>query len=361
MLEIGSNKPGREPRRFDLHQLVLTSAAFDRPTEYRTHMTNPLPRGTIVASGTFGPWEVGDPTLTPLTGEYTFAKADLSTIKGIRGMLDSEGRFSGRLAQINVEGVTRTPDFGLDIGGKPVPLTTTYSAVVDGTEGDTRLTSVDAVLGHSKLTAKGGIVHIGSDKRLTVQLDVTVADGNLDDVLRLALDDDPPAMSGGLALDSHLELPPGDADVTMRLEMKGHFVVGSARFSSDTIQSKIDEISRRGRGKPEEASVQNVASGLTGSFSLHGGVLRLSDVAFAVRGAVIRMAGTYSLPRRTLDFTGTARMDARASEMMTGWKRFPMKLVDPLLAKDGAGTVLPIRVTGPVDKPDFRVEIGKIF
>ena len=54
-------------------------------------------------------------------------------------------------------------------------------------------------------------------------------------------------------------------------------------------------------------------------------------------------------------------MDAHASEMVTGWKRIPLKILDPILAKDGAGTVLPIHIFGPVAKPEFKVEMKKIF
>jgi len=84
-------------------------------------------------------------------------------------------------------------------------------------------------------------------------------------------------------------------------------------------------------------------------------------VSFAVRGADIQMAGRYRLLPGTLDFAGTARLQAHVSEMVTGWKRLPLKILDPLFSRDGAGTVLPISVTGPASKPDFKVEVGKIF
>ena len=94
---------------------------------------------------------------------------------------------------------------------------------------------------------------------------------------------------------------------------------------------------------------------------LGGGVLSLRRVSFAVHGANIEMAGRYRLVPGTVDFTGTARLDAHVSEMVSGWKRLPLKILDPLFSHDGAGTVLPISVTGPASKPDFKVEIGKIF
>jgi hypothetical protein len=359
LLEIGSSKPGRDPRQFEIRKLTLTDAAFDRPTAYQATLTNPIPKGLIESRGTFGPWQPDAPSLTPLTGKYTFA-ADLNSIKGLGGHLDSTGAFEGRLEQITTKGTTNTPDFSLDIGGQPVPLTTEFVAIVDGTNGDTILDAVKATIGRTHLTARGGVVHMPGPKGRTVELDVTIDDGRLEDMLRLAIEGKPD-MTGHLKLKTHLEVPPGEASVPLRLRLKGQFHVATARFSSDTVQAKIDELSRRARGKPEDKGIENVASDLDGAFVLGNGLMRLSQIAFAVRGAAINLNGTYSMTHRTVDFAGTARMDAHASDMVTGWKRIPMKVLDPILAKDGAGTVLPIHIFGPVAKPEFKVEVKKIF
>jgi hypothetical protein len=296
-----------------------------------------------------------------LTGDYEFRDADLGTIKGIGGMLESTGRFTGVLERIVAQGATKTPDFSLDVGGTPMPLDTVYTAIVDGTNGDTFLKPVRAILGRTRMTADGGIVHTPGRKGRTVELDVLIEDGRLEDVLRLAIDSTPPAMSGALKMKTRLELPPGDRPVPRRLYLKGEFHVASARFASNKVQNKIDELSRRGRGRPADRVVDNVASDLQGRFELKDGVLTLSPVSFSVRGALIQMRGRYSLVHSTLDFTGTARLNARLSEMVTSWKRFPLKILDPLFAKEGAGAVFPIRVSGPVKKPEFKVEIKKVF
>lgn len=360
-LAIGSRKPDRPPRMFAIHDLTLLDAAFDRPTKYDARLTNPIPTGTVLAKGTFGPWDADEPTQSPLTGEFAFKDADLGTIKGIGGKLESTGRFSGVLERIVAQGTSHTPDFSLDIGGKPLPLDTVYTALIDGTNGDTFLKPVRAVLGRTHMTAEGGIVHTPGRQGRTIELDVVIDDGRIEDVLRLAVDSSPPDISGALRMKTRLELPPGDQEVPRRLYLKGEFRVASARFASTKVQSRIDELSRRGRGRPEDSKVDNVASDLQGRFELKGGVLTLSPVSFAVRGAQIQMAGRYSLVRSTLDFSGTARMNARVSQMVSGWKRLPLKIIDPLFAKDGAGAVFPISVSGPVKKPEFKVEIKKIF
>jgi uncharacterized protein involved in outer membrane biogenesis len=361
VLEVASRKPDRLPRAFLIHDLILTDAAFDRPVRYDAHLTNPIPAGTIDARGTFGPWNADEPTLTPLTGTYTFADADLGTINGSGGTLQSTGRFFGRLERINVTGTTTTPNFTLEIGGEAVPLDTTFTAIVDGTNGDTILNPVHATLGRTHLTAAGGIVHTPGRKGRTVSLTVSIEHGRLEDVLRLAIDAEPPAISGALTLQTRFELPPGSQEVPERLYLKGQFRVASARFSSTKVQDKIDELSRRGRGRPGDKTVDNVASDLRGNFVLDNGRLTLTPVSFGVRGALIHLQGVYSLTHRRVDFAGTARLDARVSQMVTGWKRLPLKIFDPIFARDGAGTVLPIRIVGPVRKPEFKVEVRKIF
>jgi hypothetical protein len=60
-----------------------------------------------------------------------------------------------------------------------------------------------------------------------------------------------------------------------------------------------------------------------------------------------------------LNFKGELRLKAKASETQTGWKRLVLKIFDPLLDAPGAGTVLPISITGTKDAPKFSADIKK--
>ena len=124
----------------------MSSLGLRQQMPFKAELTNPIPKGSIETSGTFGPWQREDPGATPLAGRYTFDDADLDTIKGIGGILDSTGDFSGQLNRIAVKGQTSTPDFHIDISGQPIPLNTKFEAVVDGTDGDTYLNDVSATL-----------------------------------------------------------------------------------------------------------------------------------------------------------------------------------------------------------------------
>ena len=232
---------------------------------------------------------------------------------------------------------------------------------MDGTNGDTILHDVDARLASTSIKAKGGILHTPGRKGRTVVLEATIDKGQLPDVLRLALDDKEPFMNGFVSLRSLLNLPPGDRRVVDRLELDGEFTIDQMRFASDAVQDKVDDFSRRGRGRPSDATIQNVASTMRGGFRLKDGVLRFSGLRFGVRGALVQLNGYYVLRGGALDFRGSVRLDAKASQTMTGWKSVVAKAIDPLLAKDGAGTVLPIRITGTAKQPKFGVEMKKIF
>jgi hypothetical protein len=68
------------------------------------------------------------------------------------------------------------------------------------------------------------------------------------------------------------------------------------------------------------------------------------------------MQGVYDIKAQTLDFSGTARLDAHVSQMVTGWKSLLLKPVDPFFAKNGAGTFVPIKVGGTTAHPAIGLD-----
>jgi hypothetical protein len=61
---------------------------------------------------------------------------------------------------------------------------------------------------------------------------------------------------------------------------------------------------------------------------------------------LVLMNGVYSLDGNLFEFKGHVRTDATASQMVTGWKSWLLKPVDPFLKKNGAGLELPIAISG---------------
>ena len=58
------------------------------------------------------------------------------------------------------------------------------------------------------------------------------------------------------------------------------------------------------------------------------------------------MKGSYGLQSEEIDFAGDVRLDARVLQTMTGVKRVLMVPIDPLFKKNGAGTYLPVNISG---------------
>ena len=55
-------------------------------------------------------------------------------------------------------------------------------------------------------------------------------------------------------------------------------------------------------------------------------------------------------------------MDATISEAagVGGMKGFFLKAVDPIFRKKGAGALVPIKVGGTREKPEFGLDVGKV-
>ncbi len=361
LLVVPSN-PDKLPLEFTLHEVTLKDFGFDRSSAYTAQVTNPKPTALIQAEGRIGPWDAADLATTPIAGAYLLANGDLGSIKGLGGHLQSSGRFQGTFARIRVEGTTASANFHLQLAGNDVRLDTHYIALVDGTSGDTTLEQVDARLGSSRLTARGSITSTPGSKRRTIALQVAATDAKLEDLLRLAIGGavEPP-MTGLLNLDTSFLLPPSEEEVPLRLRLSGQFRITGGQFASDLVQDKVDELSRRGRGQPGNQRVNNVLSTFGGSFSMNAGVLTLPRLRFSVNGARVDLTGNYRLPTATMAFRGTLRLDAPVSKTVSGFKSVLLKAVDPLFRRNGAGTQLPIAITGTVRAPSLRVEPGRIF
>jgi hypothetical protein len=363
-LVLGTNKPGKVPLEFDIHNLQLQSIGAGQPMRFHAILTNPKPIGDIDSSGHFGPFDAHSPGDTPVDGIYSFTHADLNSIKGIGGILSSQGKYAGTLDNIVVDGETNTPDFEVDSGGHPMPLHTKFHAIVDGTNGDTYLQPVDAMLAHTHILAKGDVVRAPQGGH-NITLDVTVGPARMEDVLQLGVKTLPPLMSGDLKMKTKFFLPPGPDSVTQKLQLKGNFSVSNVTFASDKVQSKVDELSLRSQGHAKEAKEMNkenplsIQSQMSGQFQLANGKATFPSLKFNVPGADISLQGLYTMDGKEYDFHGDARLTAKVSQLTTGWKSILLKPVDPFFSKNGAGTEVPIRITGSRNSPKFGLDFGR--
>ena len=350
-LTILPRAPGKEPLVFDIQKLTLY-AGSGASMHYQAQLMNAKPPGLIQAEGDFGPWLNDDPGGTPLNGHYTFSHADLSVFNGISGFLSSTGHFAGNLQNINAEGTTDTPDFALRDAGHPVHLVADYKAVIDGTNGQTLLQPVNAQFRHTHIVCRGGIVQKPGEKAKTVDLDGTVKNGRLEDVLYLATRSKQP-MTGVLNFTSKIIIPPGNVDVVKKLQLAGNATVQDMLFTNPGVQQKLNGLSNRAQGHPKAGDTGNIPSALTAKFSMNEGTIQFASLTFTIPGAQLFLTGSYGILNEGLDFKGEARTEAKPSQMTTGIKSVLLKAVDPFVAKQGAGAVLPVHIGGTREHPMF--------
>ena len=349
----------KDPKIWDIASLEMTNLRAGEPATFTASLTNPIPEGTIETTGSFGPWQPDEPGDTPVAGDYTFA-ADLSSIEGLEGDLSAVGKMQGTIDRISTTGQTRTEKFRLtEINGDPLPLTTAYEAIVDGTKGDVELQRVDVHLGRSEFIAKGVVEGTKGVKGKRTVLNVKSSNANLGELLRFASKGAEPPAYGRLRLDTAFDLPQGKQPILNRLRLEGSVRAERVTFTNDVVQDKIDLLSRKAQGRPNDASIDEVASSVATKFELRDGVLTYEALSFNVQGADVRLAGTHSLRSKSLNLAGEVLLKATVSQTMTGYKSWLLKPFDSLFKKNGAGTRLVIRVGGTQDQPKVGLEIGK--
>jgi len=368
-LTLVPGNPAKLPLIFDIQSINLTHITQNGAMNFDAVLSNPRPKGLISSQGTLGPWMITDPGTTPVAGSYRFEHADLSVFRGIAGILDSTGNYGGTLRELIVDGQTDTPDFSLDHFGTPEPLHTDFHARVDGTNGDTWLEPVNAILGHSHFVARGKVVQIttraSKDGPLLhaghqIVLDLHIDNGEMADFLRLTSRNGDPLLTGNLDLRTNLELHPGLAPVHQRLRLKGRFLLQDAHFTSSKVQDRIGKLSLRSQGKPKEAksdSPPDVGSTMASDFTMAAGKIHLPDLVYTIPGAEIDLHGDYGVDQGALNFRGTARMSATVSQMVGGWKGVLLKPVDRFFKKDGAGTKVGVHIEGSRDDPQFGLDL----
>jgi hypothetical protein len=357
-LDMLPSNPEKPIHQFLIHQLVMHHVGRGQPAPFEATLSNPAPPGEIHVKGNFGPWQPKEPRTTPVSAAYTFDHADLSVFKGVSGILSSVGQFGGPLENLQVEGETTTPDFAVTSGGHPMMLETRFSATVDGTNGDTLLHPVVARLGGSTLVCNGSVVNVPDRKGKEILLEVAAQNARIQDLLRLAVPGAKSPLTGVVNLHTKFDLPPaseGGGEVVDRLKLQGEFGIGEVVFTDPGVRQKVESLSDRAQGRPNDQHEDDPLSQLKGNFALGGGTITLRDLGFSVAGANVSLDGTYGLRSQDLDFHGIAQLQAKPSQMVTGFKSTLLKPFDHFFRKNGV-TQIPIKVTGKREHPSFGLD-----
>ncbi len=274
---LETDKPDKLPMTFAIAHLKLRNLMAGKPVEFEAELTNPKPTGEIRTEGRFGPWAMDDPGQSPVEGKYQFQHANLGEFKGIAGILSSNGSYKGTLHEISVDGESMVPEFWLTQFGGKLPLHTNFQARVDGTNGDTWLDRVDAMLGTTRFTTSGKVVRVklndtskpdaskrnaepaetgfvqeGQKAGHVIDVKLDVPHGRMEDFMRLVSKTGNPPITGVVATRATLHIPPGDDPVNKRLKLDGNFKLDNAMFTSEKVQGRVVELSMRAQGHPDQ-------------------------------------------------------------------------------------------------------------
>ena len=153
---------------------------------------------------------------------------------------------------------------------------------------------------NTSLVARGGVYEVPNVKGRVVRLDIDMENGQLEDLMRLAVNTPKPTMTGTLHLKTAFELPPGKTDVVEKLKLNGRFSIERGHFTNDDVQKKINDMSKRASARMSEPTDVKVTSNFAGRFRLGDGTLALSDVAFDIPGALVQLDGSTGCGRGRL-------------------------------------------------------------
>lgn len=364
-LVLESSDASKLPIVFDFNKLIVVDPGKNLPFDYETILTNPKPIGEIHSVGHINPWDFASPRDTPVDGNFTMDRVDLSTVSGLEGHLTASGRITGSLGQMAVHGITDSPDFALDISAHPFAAHNEFEALVDGTNGNVALQSVEGRFLHSVIEANGLVTRVdGPEPGHFIAIDFHLRNGRAEDLLTLFDKTPPPMLAGSMSTSGHVDVPPGKQRLVLKMRVRGTASIDAAHWSNPALQEKVDAFSLRaqdvgkaGQAIHDPAASPIVASAMTGSFTIRNGNIDIANLIYKLKGATLIMDGTYPLVSHQIDFHGVARTVASASHLESGWKSLLLKPVSPFLHKHGAGTELPVSFTGDKSHPAFALDL----
>jgi hypothetical protein len=355
-VEIAAVDPRKDPRILEIQRLLLNSVALDNPISFEALLTYPKPRGQLEVAGSFGPWNNSSPIETAISGCFQFNEADLSVFRGISGLLTASGTFEGNLQETGITGEADIPDFSLTRVGTIVPLHSLFEARRRGT--DVLLRSVQTAFRESVLLTKGEITRDPAGEGRIVNLDVESERARAEDVLQFAIKSEKSPLMGDMDLDSVVHIPPGSGPFMDRFRIQGQFNIREGYFTSTDVRKTLEKISQIGGGESEGEAGSSAVSDLEGSFVVEHSVVDFSSLTFSVPGTAVDLRGSYGLRDETLDFRGNVLLSRSPSQMTSGqWSQW-LKVLDPLLRREKAGTAVPIKISGTRSKPSFSLDLG---
>ena len=102
----------------------------------------------------------------------------------------------------------------------------------------------------------------------------------------------------------------------------------------------------------------SVVEDLKGHVVLKDAVAAFSDFSFSVPGALAHIHGTCGLLTEHINLHGTLLVDEKFSKTSKGMKSFLLMFVEPLLKKQNAGEIVPIKIGGTFSHPSYGLDLA---
>ena len=360
LLEFLSPDPTKPATQFQIHQFRIHDVSSRGRMTFQVALRNPKPPGEVQATGEVGPWRADDPQQTNASGSYSFRQADLGKLAGIAGMLSSDGKFHGPISSLQVEGTTDTPDFEVASVAHREHLSTNFHAVVNATNGDVSLPTVQARLGDTAIAVRASVVHLDQQPGKTAAVEFFARQGRIQDLLWLFTRAPRPPLAGVASFRGNVTIPPGREKFLRKVVCVADFGIDDARFTTPETEQKVSQMSERARGdRTPPPDPPTVLSDLKGHVELRGGVAHFSSLSFAMPGAVAHLQGTYDVIADKLNLQGTVQTQVKISDTTTGVKSLFVKALTGLMKKDRPEAPIPVTITGTYSDPHYRIDLTR--
>lgn len=364
---------GAPPLRFQFAHLEVHNVQQNRPLTFSARVLLPQPKGTVLASGTLGPFRTTDYGSTPLSGNYSLPDADLSSIRGISGHAAASGQYHGTFSQLDVQGQAAMPDFRA-ASAHSVRFDAGYHVTVTGTNGDVQIHEAHVRTGHSLISASGSVT--GSPK--TVALNLATDNSRVEELLPI-VQQGPPSVAGSVSFHAAVKYPEGQGRFLERLDLKGNVALAQVRFVSTQTQQDLDAFSARVRSDPPNptpgvaarnaphsaAPPQNgsadappdIRAQASSDTAFHRGIASFPNIRAGFPGAQASLSGTFGLLDTKIHLTGQVALEQDLSHATTGWKSVLLKPLAPFFRHKNTGALVSIAVTGTAKHPQVGENI----
>ena len=360
LLEFLPSEPGDKPYQLRIDGLIIRDVGAGKPMTYRANLTNTEPPGVIRAEGKFGPWNPKDPGVTPVAGSFLYNDVNLGKFEGISGTLQAKGTFNGPLAHIQAEGTTETPDFHVSGSGTAVRMTVGFHAIVNGTNGDTSIEPADAHFLRTEAVVRGAVEGHSGEKGKTATLAIAIANGRIEDVLRLFVHDKDRADERRVERQREGRLASRTAEVSARksgwTSISGSTTASSragARKRPSTSSGRADWANPRRRSRRIRGPCSPTSAGIL-RFATESG----HSVMSRLRCRALRRSSTALTDSSIAAWicTASSNTEGRLSDTTSGFKAVVVKLITPFFKKKHDVKIVPFKITGTFDNASVSLD-----